>query len=132
MASLSIVVKKLTLHVTQKTEDNDCSWFWTAKIGQQNMPQITSFQQQQMESKYSFWGNVSCRQFCSLTYPANTGKQEGSITRDRVPSVVHLEMNTGQFSELGISELGLCSVLDNVLVVFGLLVPTEDAFLYNK
>lgn len=63
---------------------------------EENTPQIPSVPQQQMEPKYSFWGRINDQQFCSLTYPAKTAeKPEGSVTQDRVPSVVHFEMKTG-------------------------------------
>lgn len=97
MGNLSIVVKKLVLCVTHKTKGMIIVIIRLLRLAnEENMPQVMAFQQQQMQSKYNFWGSINCQWFCSLTYPTKIAeKQEERLTWDQVPNVDHFEMKAG-------------------------------------
>lgn len=98
-----------------KTKQNVCSCYGTTKIGKWRKHASNHiFWPQQMKPKYNFWGSTNCQLFCSLTYPAKIAeKQEGSVF------------------ELDICELRLYSILDNVWVVFELLILIPNVFQYK-
>lgn len=120
-----LFIKILVVHVTQETEGNDCTCFGTAKIANgESMLPTASFQQQQMEPEYNFWGCTNCQRFRSLTYPAKWLKSR----RGHSPGIKCQVWPILRCLEVGICELGLYSVLDDVRVIFGFLILIPDVF----
>ena len=119
-----LFIKILIVHMTQEAKGNDCTCFGTAKIanGESILP-TASFQQQQMEPEYNFWGSTNCQRFCSRTYPAKLLKSRGHS-----PGIKFQVWSILRCLEVGIYELGLYSVLDDVRVIFGFLILIPDVF----